>query len=431
MDTTQNIKLNFSTTLEQPENSVFEGGGVKAIAYGGALLVLEQVGWLQGLKRHLGTSAGAISATMLALGYGAKDIIQFSLDTDFTSFEDGWFAKNIWREFEYYGYYSGDNVLEALRTLVEQKLGDKNATFADLAQQAKTNSALKELYVITTNFSRRTCVTMSHESQNYKNVPIALAVRASMSFPTIFEPVHMENKDKRIDLHVDGGLQNNFDLIAFDQERYTNPNKPNSHQPMFNPKTLGLRLDSTYDYQQYDQHEDIYIPIDSFKGFVSTLLSDVLNEQKTLYRDHANAKRIIAINVGEVSTADFTIDRKTRLMLIKNGAKAAATFLNNLGIQVDMKAINEMIHEFEQPSQKNTVAAPTQPVIKTNKSQVEPFIMSHMLNTKPTSPPLPEKNGLMTYLWNMVPSWKHTDASTPIQMSNTPEESPKRQQTFQ
>ena len=43
-------------------NLVMEGGGIRGIAYGGALLELEQRGVLAGLRRVGGTSAGAIQA---------------------------------------------------------------------------------------------------------------------------------------------------------------------------------------------------------------------------------------------------------------------------------------------------------------------------------------------------------------------------------
>ncbi|WP_226163281.1 patatin-like phospholipase family protein [Hymenobacter terricola] len=47
-------------------NLVMEGGGIRGIAYGGALLELEQQGILRGLERVGGTSAGAIQAALLA-----------------------------------------------------------------------------------------------------------------------------------------------------------------------------------------------------------------------------------------------------------------------------------------------------------------------------------------------------------------------------
>ena len=50
-------------------NLVFEGGGVKGIAYVGAMKVLKEEGILPNIKRVGGTSAGAINATLFALGF--------------------------------------------------------------------------------------------------------------------------------------------------------------------------------------------------------------------------------------------------------------------------------------------------------------------------------------------------------------------------
>ena len=56
------------------KNLVFEGGGVKGIAYGGALDALNAMNALQGIERVAGTSAGAITATLLALGYTSSEV---------------------------------------------------------------------------------------------------------------------------------------------------------------------------------------------------------------------------------------------------------------------------------------------------------------------------------------------------------------------
>ena len=52
-------------------NLVMEGGGIRGVAYGGALEELERQGVLAGLQRVGGTSAGAIQAALLAVGYSA------------------------------------------------------------------------------------------------------------------------------------------------------------------------------------------------------------------------------------------------------------------------------------------------------------------------------------------------------------------------
>ena len=57
---------------------VFEGGGAKGVAFVGAIRALEEINFRAG--RLLGTSAGAITATLLAVGYSADTILQLLTD---------------------------------------------------------------------------------------------------------------------------------------------------------------------------------------------------------------------------------------------------------------------------------------------------------------------------------------------------------------
>lgn len=59
-------------------NLVFQGGSVKGIAYAGALLSLQKFLDLKEIKRVAGTSVGAITALLIALGCNpeeAKELI--------------------------------------------------------------------------------------------------------------------------------------------------------------------------------------------------------------------------------------------------------------------------------------------------------------------------------------------------------------------
>ncbi|HAY88229.1 MAG TPA: patatin, partial [Bacteroidetes bacterium] len=57
------------------ENLVFKGGGVLGIAYAGAIEILENEGILTQVQRTAGTSAGAVAAALISLGYSSKEII--------------------------------------------------------------------------------------------------------------------------------------------------------------------------------------------------------------------------------------------------------------------------------------------------------------------------------------------------------------------
>jgi len=64
-------------------NLIFEGGGVKGIAYVGALQVLEEKGILPGITRVGGTSAGAINAVLLGLNFTPQETLRILNKLDF------------------------------------------------------------------------------------------------------------------------------------------------------------------------------------------------------------------------------------------------------------------------------------------------------------------------------------------------------------
>lgn len=73
--------------MSQFKNLVFEGGGVKCIAYVGAIELLEQRGILKDIERLGGTSAGAINAVPLGCGYSNSERLEIFRKLNFESFK--------------------------------------------------------------------------------------------------------------------------------------------------------------------------------------------------------------------------------------------------------------------------------------------------------------------------------------------------------
>jgi NTE family protein len=53
------------------KNLVLEGGGIRGMAYSGAIKVLDEKGVLPQIEKVAGTSAGSIVALLISLGYSA------------------------------------------------------------------------------------------------------------------------------------------------------------------------------------------------------------------------------------------------------------------------------------------------------------------------------------------------------------------------
>jgi NTE family protein len=91
-------------------NLVFEGGGVKGLAYVGALQVFQQKGILPNITRVGGTSAGAICALLVGLNLPIDEISSIFLNLDFKKFLDGsWgVVRDTDRLINEFGWYKGD-----------------------------------------------------------------------------------------------------------------------------------------------------------------------------------------------------------------------------------------------------------------------------------------------------------------------------------
>src|SRR4051812_2199206 len=109
-------------------NLVFEGGGTRGIAYSGALMELQARHALDSVERVAGTSAGAIAATLFALGYSAEEISDLISELKVKSFADGkWiFIGGTRRLLKNFGWYRGEKFNKWIGLLIKKKTGKEN-----------------------------------------------------------------------------------------------------------------------------------------------------------------------------------------------------------------------------------------------------------------------------------------------------------------
>lgn len=285
------------------KNLVFEGGGVKGIAYAGALEVLSERGILSGIQKVAGTSAGAITACLICLGYSAAEI-KTAIDTmNFKSFEDGWDPLRLPTK---YGLYEGDAFLKWLRTMITNKGYDQNITFSEMHSKN-----LQDLYVYSTDLN-----TFNIKQFSYTDTPdtiVAEAVRASMSIPLFFKAWKFSNSIPDDHVYVDGGVVLNYPLDVFDT--VTEPS---------DPQTLGFYL---YDYSNskspsplgYDE------PVQYFKSLFETLLQ---SQNIDFDHDPAMENRTIKIDDFGILATDFDINAAQKNELYISGINFTNAFLD-------------------------------------------------------------------------------------------------------
>jgi NTE family protein len=297
---------------------VLEGGGVKGIGLVGALAVLEERGWRPACVA--GTSAGAITAALLAAGYSSEELRQMLLELDFRKFEDrGWEDRIPGGElvsiFKDKGIFEGDY----LHDWMERLLADKGIhTFADLRDPAAEEDEQRRyrLRVIASDVTGRRLLALPQDTVHLDVQPdelsVALAVRMSMSIPLFFEPVTVGGH-----LIVDGGLLSNFPVWLFDCHGRP-PRWPTFGLLLVEPeprKSVAHRLSGEPDRAGL---------VDFFKALAQT----VLEAHDRLYLEQADFARTIPIPTLGVRTTEFDLSRERALALYDSGRTAAEQFLD-------------------------------------------------------------------------------------------------------
>lgn len=185
---------------------IFEGGGIKGLAYVGALEEFVKYQDIETVKYLGGTSAGSIIATLLASNHTIKEINDILYNTDWNKLKDGnfGFVRNTIRLFTKYGYHKGKYFEKLINKILFAKYKIENMTFKQLYEITK-----KHLKMVGTNITKGETIYMDYIHS--PEMSIAKAVRISSSIPFMFKPVKIDNE-----LYVDGGLTKNLDLTMFD-----------------------------------------------------------------------------------------------------------------------------------------------------------------------------------------------------------------------
>ena len=224
-------------------NLVFEGGGVKGIAYVGALEVLQEEGILQNVKRVAGTSAGAMMAVLVGLRYTADEVKEILWDLNFKKFMDSSFGivRDTKRLLEEFGWYKGDYFRNLMADLIKRKTGNGEITFNQLADMNK----FRKIYLVGANLSTGTSETFCH-GDDYGGMKIADAARISMSIPLFFASVKEKGQENQF--YVDGGLLDNYSIKTFDREIFVddkirNIRRTDYYDKINNKKSLKPQLE--------------------------------------------------------------------------------------------------------------------------------------------------------------------------------------------
>ena len=318
-----------TSLLAQPyKNLVFEGGGMRGVSYAGALSELQKRGFLDSLENVGGTSVGAITALMLAIGYSPTEIENEVSQTNPRKFNDGTvlFFGGPTRLRKHFGWYKGKKVTRWIGQLIEKKIGNA-ITFAQLHERNKL-----DLYVTGTSLNNQRVIVFSNET--YPNMKVRDAVRASMSIPFFFKPIIVDSVGNVLkkpitgfhDIVVDGGFIANYPIDMFDWKDSIGSRIPNPH-------TLGFRLD-TKEQLEHDRQNKVGLapwPVESFRNYVGAFYNFIMENLNRSNLTQDDWSRTVSISSELVGAKIRTLTPEQREAMMEAGRAAVVEYLESLG----------------------------------------------------------------------------------------------------
>ncbi|MBO9566094.1 MAG: patatin-like phospholipase family protein [Niastella sp.] len=319
----------------QYKNLVLEGGGVRGFAYAGAFEVLDSLHILSQIERVGGTSAGAIQAALLAVGYTPKEILDLTAYIKPQEFNDGsWFiGSGVRRLKKEFGYYKGAKIALWIEELIARKTGNGNITFAELHRQ-RSAKGYKDLYITGTDLTYQCLRIFSYEQ--YPNMRVKDAVRISLSIPLYYKPVLIDDQGKVYDkpvagqqLHmmVDGGALSNYPLFMFDSSHYVKGVSLPRNVYMENPETLGIMMEMPEQIEYNKKQTGKYpIPIRSIKDYMKAVYVTLIDKASPEAEGNARWRRTVTISTLNYSGRVRKLPKKVVLDLLESGREGTRRF---------------------------------------------------------------------------------------------------------
>jgi NTE family protein len=350
------------TAKVPPEaDAVFEGGGVKGIAFAGAVAAAEEAG-IERWKNVAGTSAGAIVACLLVVGYDGARLKKILDDVVYSRFADygplgkvqGW----IWNQFKSRGLAPGAFFTSWLSERIKesplaQELGKEELVFADVARDdlppelpaADAARARYRLRVIGSEITKGRMLVLPQDIAGYHHkdgtpytpdtLTLVEAVRMSMSFPFLYTPhVLYQLHDGKYEPHyvVDGGLLSNFPVWLFDRRDGKPPARP----------TWAFRLHGGSREEPAEPYRRIPLPFWRLK-LAKAMFSAATGAWDERQVVEAASVRTINIPTLDVATTDFELSKEKGALLYESGLNTTRQYFKR-------ERTREFLEQFAKPA---------------------------------------------------------------------------------
>jgi len=348
---------------EEIDALVFEGGGTKGSAYPGVVLALEEAGVMKNCKKFAGSSAGAQTAALVAVGYSGKELEEIAAEAPWDRLLDGGCC--LLKEFHFgWARHKGTFLERYLDKLIARKMaeldgakellparGDGGA--ARLAARRRrrwrglTLGELRDyrgvdLAMGATEVSQSRWKLLG--ADEYPDMPVSVAARASSSIPFVFRPRRWKSKNdqgKEVEeLFVDGGMTGNMPIASF---KGSTPGAQQRSQSIYQfatagraasarGRTLACSLVGTGEYRLLRGSGN---KVRNFKTYAGAVMSSVIALMQdadgvaiTSIDEAADDQvDVIHIDVGDAGVLDTDMSKRDLARMVARGRAAAGRYL--------------------------------------------------------------------------------------------------------
>ena len=307
-----------------------EGGGIRGFAYVGAFEILDSLGILKNIERVGGTSAGAIQAILLAIGYSPKEMTGVADQVPLKKFNDGFILGGLRRIKRKFAFFKGDYIMSWIEELIADKTGNADITFQELHDQ-RIQKGYKDLYITGTDVTYQCLRIFSYES--FPEMRIKDAVKISLSIPLYYQPVCIDDSGKvckegftgNSHLMIDGGMLSNYPIQIFDSEQY-GACKQNGAVKQ-NTETLGLLLENPEQIEYNKVSKGNYpLKITSLSKYIGALYRTLIDKPNPEASSANSLRRTITISNLNLSGRVRKVPRKVILKFIECGREGVRNF---------------------------------------------------------------------------------------------------------
>lgn len=279
--------------LPKYKHLVFSGGGIRGVSYLGAIKAFELHDCLSEVETYIGSSIGALFASLLYIGYTSDEMKDIIFSTDLNSLR----SREPLKLHTSFGIDSGKNLVNYIKNIIKKKVDNEDITFGQLRE------LIKDKKLTITGTCLNTFSTLYFNYEQTPNTRLVDAIRMSISVPIVFTAVKYKGL-----VHTDGGYLDNFPLHLVKDEEHV----------------LG------FNFKNSVHDENPHYEINGLETYLMALIDCALTEIEKLKIKECShlSSNIVTIDVSDVNSLDFFISFDKKSKLYDAGLKAGIKFIS-------------------------------------------------------------------------------------------------------